>query len=83
MSVAVLDNILCGDVLEALPLIPAESVHLAITSPPYNLAKGYPDHDDNLAYSEYLEWMGRVWCETVRTLVPGGRICVNVGENKR
>ena len=83
MPFAALDHIICGDVLEALPLVPAESVHLAITSPPYNLDKDYQNHDDNLAYHEYLDWMGRVWQEAVRTLVPGGRICVNIGENKR
>ena len=27
--------------------------------------------------------MAQVWQEAVRTLVPGGRICVNIGENKR
>jgi len=78
-----LDNIICGDVLETLPLIPDESVHLAITSPPYNLAKDYANHDDDLDDKEYLDWMARIWLETVRVLVPGGRICVNIGENKR
>ena len=29
-----LDNILCGDVLEALPLIADQSVHLIVTSHP-------------------------------------------------
>jgi len=77
------DNIICGDVLDALPLVPAESVHLVITSPPYNLDKDYEKHHDNFDDREYLAWMGRVWREAVRTLAPGGRICVNIGENKR
>ena len=38
-----LDNILLGDVLAVLAKIPRESVHLIVTSPPYNLEKPYAD----------------------------------------
>jgi site-specific DNA-methyltransferase (adenine-specific) len=78
-----LDCILCGDALETLAALPAGSVHLMITSPPYNLDKPYANHDDALDYGEYLRWMGRVWKAANRVLVPGGRICINIGENKR
>lgn len=78
-----LDSIICGDALETLGALPASSVHLMITSPPYNLDKPYSDHDDDLDYDEYLEWMGRVWRAAKRVLVKGGRICINIGENKR
>ena len=46
-----------------------------ITSPPYNVQK---DYDDNLSLPEYLELLRRVFQETYRVLVPGGRACVNV-----
>lgn len=78
-----LDNIICGDVLAVLPRIPRESVHLIVTSPPYNLEKGYDEHGDDLDYAAYLQWMGSVWEACLGVLVHGGRLCVNIGENKR
>lgn len=56
-----------------------ESVHFAITSPPYNTGWDYGDYDDNLNYAtEYLPMLARVFTEVHRVLVPGGRFCVNV-----
>ena len=78
-----LNKIICADVLKGLAVLPDESVHLAITSPPYNLDKDYEHHDDNLEYAEYLDWMRQVWAATLRVLVNGGRLCINIGENKR
>jgi len=78
-----LDRVLCGDALETLRALPDASVHLAITSPPYNLDKDYEEHDDAMVYHDYLAWLRRVWTETHRLLVPGGRLCINIGENKR
>jgi modification methylase len=51
------------------------SVHLMVTSPPYNVGKEY---DNNLTLEEYLAFLMRVWKETYRVLVPGGRVCINV-----
>ena len=55
--------------------LPDNSVHLMITSPPYNVTKEY---DDNLSLEEYLQLLKKVWKETYRVLVPGGRACINV-----
>ncbi len=55
--------------------LPDNSVHLMVTSPPYNVLKEY---DDNLNLEEYLNFLMRVWIETYRVLAPGGRACVNV-----
>jgi len=55
--------------------LPDNSVHLVITSPPYNVAKEY---DKDLSLQEYLDFLDRVWKETYRVLVPGGRICINI-----
>lgn len=60
---------------ESMVELPDHSVHLMITSPPYNASK---DYDDDLNLSEYLELLDRVWVETYRVLVPGGRACINI-----
>lgn len=73
-----LDQIICGDCLEAMSQIPDGTVHLAVTSPPYNLGISYDNHNDSLAYENYLEWMKKVWIETKRVLVPGGRFALNI-----
>ena len=73
-----LDRITCGDCLEVMGRIPDETVHLAVTSPPYNLGISYDNHDDSLGYDSYLEWMEKVWVETKRVLVSGGRFALNI-----
>ena len=55
--------------------LPDNSIHLMITSPPYNVTKEY---DNNLSLEEYLQLLKIVWKETHRVLVPGGRACINV-----
>ena len=72
------EGIRCGDVLEEMKKISPSSVHLAITSPPYNVGKDYDNHNDNMEYREYLKWLNEVWKETKRVLVPGGRFCLNI-----
>lgn len=51
------------------------SVHLMVTSPPYNVGKEY---DAELTVTEHIALIQRVLSETFRVLVPGGRACVNV-----
>lgn len=60
---------------EEMKELPDNSVHLMVTSPPYNVGKVY---DEDLTLEEYLAFLRRVWTETYRVLVPGGRACVNV-----
>jgi site-specific DNA-methyltransferase (adenine-specific) len=55
--------------------LPDSSVHLMVTSPPYNANK---DYDEDLSLTEYLSMLRQVWQETYRVLVPGGRACINV-----
>lgn len=55
--------------------IPDRSLHLMVTSPPYNVTKEY---DDDLSFNEYLQLLNEVFTETLRVLVHGGRACINV-----
>ncbi len=74
----ILNRITCGDCLEVMSQIPDGTVHLAVTSPPYNLGISYDNHDDSLAYESYLGWLKKVWVETKRVLVNGGRFALNI-----
>jgi modification methylase len=60
---------------ENMKELPANSVHLMITSPPYNVSKEY---DDDLSLKDYLDLLRNSFKETYRVLVNGGRACINV-----
>lgn len=60
---------------ENMKELPNNSVHLMITSPPYNVSKEY---DEDLSLKEYLQLLENSFKETYRVLVNGGRACVNV-----
>ncbi len=60
---------------ESMDEIPDNSVHLMITSPPYNVGKEY---EDGMTLKEYRDFLSAVFKETYRVLVPGGRACINV-----
>ncbi|MEE4358290.1 MAG: site-specific DNA-methyltransferase [Desulfococcaceae bacterium] len=69
-----LNRIFCKSA-EKMDELPDNSVHLMITSPPYNVSKEY---DDDLSLAEYIRLLNNVWRETYRVLVPGGRACINI-----
>lgn len=60
---------------ENMKELPNNSVHLMITSPPYNVTKEY---DDDLTLKEYLQLLENSFIETYRVLVNSGRACINV-----
>jgi len=69
-----LDKIYCKS-SEVMSEIPDYSVHLMVTSPPYNVTKEY---DKDLSLQEYRDLLRAVFKETYKKLVTGGRACVNV-----
>jgi len=69
-----IDKIFCKS-SEKMEELPDNSIHLMVTSPPYNVGKEY---DENLTLIEYREFLKRVWSEVKRVLVPGGRVCINI-----
>ncbi|MCY4561642.1 MAG: site-specific DNA-methyltransferase [Flavobacteriaceae bacterium] len=68
------NKIICSS-SENMCEIPDSSVHLIVTSPPYNVSKEY---DQDLTLSEYIELLERVFSECHRVLVDGGRIGINL-----
>jgi len=69
-----LDRIFCSS-CERMAELPDCSIHLMVTSPPYNVGK---DYDEDLTLEAYLGFLKRAWMEVYRVLVPGGRACINV-----
>ena len=69
-----LNKITCAD-SQALSFLPDNSVHLIVTSPPYNVTK---DYDNDLTLDDYLGLLKNVMKECYRVLVRGGRICLNI-----
>jgi len=74
IPMGVLDQVLIAS-SEQMTLVPDSSIHLMITSPPYNARKEY---DEDLTLEEYLGLLERVFRDTYRVLVPGGRACINI-----
>lgn len=70
------NTILLGDSEETLPDLPAESVDLVFTSPPYFNAR--PDYTEYAAYEDYLAKMGRIIGQCHRLLSEGRFFVINI-----
>lgn len=66
----------CADNLRFMRKLPAESMHLIVTSPPYNLGKEY---ETRRSLDIYQEEQAATIAEAVRLLHPNGSICWQVG----
>ena len=60
---------------ENMDEIPDDSIHLMITSPPYNVGKEY---DDDLSLDEYQEMLSSVIRQCDKKQVTAGRACINI-----
>lgn len=69
------ENQIIASSSENMGELPDNSLHLMVTSPPYNVTKEY---DADLSLDEYLHLLHRVFSEAFRVLVDGGRACINV-----
>lgn len=65
-----------GNCIDLLRTIPADSMQLIVTSPPYNLGKEY---EKRIHLDAYLDQQAKVIAECVRVLSPKGSICWQVG----
>lgn len=66
----------CRDNLSFMRSLPNESMHLIVTSPPYNIGKEYETRTTNALY---IEEQAAAIAEAVRLLHPKGSICWQVG----
>src|SRR6266568_5179304 len=65
-----------GDALSLLDAIPAESIPLTVTSPPYNIGKAY---EVVKAIEEYIEWTAN-WTQKIhRVTTSDGAFWLNLG----
>ncbi len=59
--------------------MPAESIDLVVTSPPYNLGIAYSQFSDRQNRESYLPWC-EIWAREIRRLIkPAGSLFLNVG----
>ncbi len=76
-------RIVQGDARD-LTFLGKESVHFVCTSPPYADLIEYPEHSGQLgnmaSYEAFLDELDKVWAESLRVLVPGGRVACVVGD---
>lgn len=63
-----------GDVIDVLKYVPADSVHLTFTSPPYYNARDYSIY---ASYEAYLNFLEDVFRETMRITKEGRFLIVN------
>lgn len=58
-----------------MSIVPDSSVHLIVTSPPYNVGKEY---ENDISLKSYKRLLSDVLKECNRVLIDGGRMCINV-----
>lgn len=79
-NMSIINKIFCKS-SENMEEVPNNSVHLMITSPPYNVGKEY--EEEILDVDEYRYFLTRVFSEVRRVLVSGGRACINIANTGR
>ena len=76
--------------LITLDRMPANLLHLTITSPPYNVdlgnnkynKNGYDQYADNKEYKQYISELKEVFSKVYDKTVDGGRCVINIGDGK-
>ncbi len=75
-------KIIFGDSSKVLKTFPNDTFQLMITSPPYWNVRDY-GHPEQIGLKDnlqgYLDKLNEVWKEVVRTLMPDGKIALNIG----
>ena len=75
-------KIIFGDSAKVLKTFPDSTFQLMVTSPPYWNVRDY-GHEKQIGLKdtlqEYLSKLNDVWKEVIRTLMPDGKIALNIG----
>jgi site-specific DNA-methyltransferase (adenine-specific) len=66
----------CGPLLRSLPAV---SVDVIVTSPPYNIGVGYHTHNDRQPRETYLAFLSECFAEIYRVLKPHSSFFLNIG----
>ncbi|MEM4255424.1 MAG: site-specific DNA-methyltransferase [Candidatus Norongarragalinales archaeon] len=74
-----LNKLYVRDCLSFMKELPAGSIDVIVTSPPYNIGKEYTTYKDDKTRIEYLDWMEQVAIESKRVLKENGSFFLNVG----
>lgn len=72
-------TIIKGDCLKVLKKIPAKSIDVIVTSPPYNIGIKYNTYYDNKDLVKYLKWLTKIARQLRRVLKTKGSLFLNIG----
>jgi site-specific DNA-methyltransferase (adenine-specific) len=74
-----------GDCLQVMASqVPAASIDVVVTSPPYNLNLAYSLYEDALTEQAYLDWLAAVATQVKTVLKPDGSFFLNIaGSNSQ
>jgi DNA modification methylase len=72
----IVNRLFVGDAASVLTIIPARSIDLIVTSPPYWTAVSYSVEHPWHSYEEYLADLQTVWVQCARVLRPNGKLCI-------
>lgn len=75
-----INNVICGDCIESMKLIPNNSVDIVFTSPPYNVGLNYSDYNDSISDDEYMDLINNSIVQMFRILKDTGRLYLIVGD---
>lgn len=75
-----MNRILQGNCVEILETIKTNSIDLIVTSPPYNVKKGYQEYNDDIDLESYYSFLMIVCKELFRIIKPNHHIFVNIAD---
>ena len=61
-------------------ILPAKSIDVIVTSPPYNINIDYNSYNDNRPFEEYLNWIGSIAEGCSRVIKNEGSFFFNIGD---
>ena len=75
---------------DGIVLLDNKSVDLVVTSPPYNVnlgnnkssARPYDLYNDNKEHQEFIDWLQEVFGLLYSKIKSGGRLCINIGNQR-